>query len=783
MLGNKPLVRQLSICKEERNSDLLKVERLGKNIAYNGRVIGKIQLLYKAALPGELQAKLAIESAIDRFLEYLARECQIIVLDESDRHVRVFIPISCDSQVNALWQSFINQVAFSEYGKHQLPGLVQTFIQMLNSITLAGRGFSTLDIPIINHQQANILAAWYRAVIRDVEERQKKRQSQINDLQRSIDRDELTDKERTAKEKEIKDKQTMQDKEEKKYREYFQKTFINGLREQESTWESIELVKQQLKRSDLTKAQVKKLQKEEEKLRSKIIFTQDSVKRKLSVIEHSKGNPFEFVKLSEQESPEVFRTINSLVKIFTKTASDQINSTRGDIFTQCVWEMYRIIEMEHKDFDPTPPSLLTEQPVFNNTRSPGDDSREFCYACGIKIEDKKQWQVLRFIFERPSQRRQSSSTEGRPHICASCAVLSFASPLKVTDDSIIVKLEVHQEKDRLVSTGKIKDYLRMLTNKELHVSSGKYLVLSADKSSDGKSASEKLGQVQYALAKIADTLPVEVLTDFKVSLLIQGSEISLASHHLVMIKGLMDCYRQKIVSKEINLKLGDAIRYVQQDLPYLADYTLACVSDFQTDIALEQVRQRYLELLLQGDKSMNSEPKKISKRAKLYQDVAALTGITFAFVESLERTVKRHIESQGNKLKDEDKEKTIEREVKKLIEEVEQGCSFGYYASYGGKEKISVEAKLWKNPKHHFIYAEAKSLLEQLGINDREKQEDGKFFLQLYVDDILMVYRHISNSENYSQDRDWKELTYNIKLSLCARFPEYFRKPKSTGDK
>jgi hypothetical protein len=773
MLGNKTLVRQLSIAKKKGNSDRFLIERLGNNVTYNGVKIGNIQLLYKATLPGELQAKLAIESAIDRFLEYLAREGQIIVLDESDRHVRVFIPISCHDRVDDLWQRFIEEVAFSKYGKHQLPGLVQTFIQMLNSITLAGRGFSTLDIPIINPQQANILAAWYRAVIRDVEERQKKRQSQIDYLQRSIDNDELTDKERTAKGNDIKDKQTTQDKEEKKYREYFQKTFIKGLREQESTWESIELVKQQLQQSNLTKAQVKKMQKEEEKLRAKIIFTQDSVKRKLSLIEHSKDNPFEFVKLSEQESPEVFSKINSLVNIFTKTASDQINSTRGDIFTQCVWEMYRIIEMEDKDFDPIPPSLLTEQPVFNNTRSPGDDSREFCYACGIKIEDKKQWQVLRFIFERPSQRRQSSSTEGRPHICASCAVLSFASPLKVTDDSIIVKLEAHQEKDRLLSTGKIKDYLRMLTNKELHVSAGKYLVLAADKSSDGKSASEKLGQVQYALAKVADTLPLEVLTDFKVSLLIQRSEASLPSHRLVMIKGLMDCYRQKIVSKEINLKLGDAIRYVQQDLPYLADYTLACISEFQTDIALEQVRQRYWNLISPGKKSMNSDPKKISKRAKLYQDVAALTGITFAFAQSLESTAK-------SLLKPED----AEREVSKLIEKVDDAIAFNYYATLGDENKKSVQARLYQNPDLEFIYAQTKDLLsKKLNIQGREEKDDkGTTYLQLYADDVIRAYQYFANGD-YAQERDWKDLTYNLKLSLYTRFPELVRKLKSTGDK
>jgi hypothetical protein len=254
------LLRQLNLAKGFGDDELLKVAKLRNVITHNGVEIGKITLLYKSPLPGELQAKLAIESAIDRFIEYLAKVHHIIVLDESDRHVRIFSPISVNRTIEELWRSFIDDVAFSDYGEHQLPGLVQTFILMLNTIVLAGRGFSTLDIPIINRKQADILAAWYRAVIRDVEGRQNKRQWQIEELQRSIDSDDLNDKERTSKEKEIKDKQEMQAKEAKKYHESFQKSFIDSLEEQKSIWELIDSIEQQLKQEDLTKAQLKTLQ-------------------------------------------------------------------------------------------------------------------------------------------------------------------------------------------------------------------------------------------------------------------------------------------------------------------------------------------------------------------------------------------------------------------------------------------------------------------------------------------------------------------------------------------
>ncbi|MFM6402263.1 MAG: hypothetical protein ACKPFF_36755, partial [Planktothrix sp.] len=202
------------------------------------------------------------------------------------------------------------------------------------------------------------------------------------------------------------------------------------------------------------------------------------------------------------------------------------------------------------------------------------------------------------MFERPSQRRQSSASEDRPHICASCSILAFACPLKVTDESIIIQL--NSVDDSPQNQSKIKDYIRMLTNKELNLSAGRYLILSSERTLKGDLASQKLGQVQYALAKVASLFPVEVLSDFKISLLIQGSEaLTLANRHLILIKGLIGCYQQSIITsdQEVNLKLGDAIRYVEQDLPFLACYTLTRNSKFSDPFSLEKILERYWQEL------------------------------------------------------------------------------------------------------------------------------------------------------------------------------------------
>ncbi|WP_414548815.1 hypothetical protein [Anabaena sp. CCY 0017] len=778
------LKRELSLAKPNKTTEvLLELDFHGDRVIFQNQDIGKIQILYKSPLPGELQARLATESAIDRFLEYLQKLHQTIVLDESDRHVRVFIPNKQIPSFAELWKRFIRDIAFSDYGnhKHQLPGLIQTFIQMLNSVTLSGRGFSTLDVPILTKDQSNVLAAWYYAVIRDVGERQNNRQRQIDALEKELAGSDLDDKTRKSKAKDLQDKNAMQIKEADKYTEYFRKSFGKSLESQNAVWQELAQIETQLGGVKLNKSEHNKLQKQQEKLRIKVIFTSESIQQKLQIFNESRGQPFEFIKQDEENNPEKFSEIHKISKNFTKTATDQINSTRGDIFTQCVFEMYRLLENEPND--PLPQALLTEQPILPEARSPGDDSKEFCYSCGVKLDPKTtRWQVLRFMFERPYQRRQSATSAGSPHICASCSALAFASPLKVTDESIVLMLEpADNSTDFEVKKFKIKDYLRMLTNKEMHLSAGHYLILNSneDKTSTGDLASQKMGQLQYAIVKTAKNFPVEVLADFKFSLITQGSEkISLNSRHLIFIKGLMDSYGQQIVNagKEINMNLGDAVRYLQQDLPYLADYTLTKVANISNKYQLEQIRKMYWQAIQNDLKTkgvdMDSD-KQPAIKARLYIDIAALTGITYAFAQSLEITAR-----QANKGED-----YVEREVSKLIEKVDDAVAFCYYATLGDDTKRTVQSRLYNNPESYFIYQQAKNILDKLKLNDREIQDEkSKKYLILYADDVLNIYQYFKEN-GYSQEKEWKDLTYQLKLSLYTRFPELVRKQKSTSEK
>ncbi|WP_339374423.1 hypothetical protein [Picosynechococcus sp. PCC 8807] len=768
--SNSQLIRQLNILPSNNNVDFLWNLHIKANkIYFQNQEIGSLKILFKSTLPGELQARLSTESIIERYLEYLQKVYKIAVLNESDRHVELFIPDGTILDFEQLWRKFLQKVAFSDYGlpQYELPGLMQTFVAMLNSIKLAERGFNAPTLPIATRGQAIILCAWYYAVWQYTKEQYENRCINIKKWNLELEKETIADKDRKKILKDIKEAQEKSQKNIDK----FAKKFGEVLAEHQDIYKKLESISSQLNSSEIDSKKSKKMKKEEQTLLSKVVFGEEFIIDKQKVFADSQKDPFKFLEIDKNKNQETFTSIAELSKKFSKTAIDQIGK-KSDYFVKCIIEIYRLLEiLKNNKFDPLPAPILTEEIIPPRSRSPGDDHKEFCYACGVGLDPKKaKWQVLRFMFERPSQRRQSASGEGRPHICDSCALLAFASPLKVTDESIILKLEAA---DNQISTQlKLKDYLRMLTCKEMNLNAGKYIVLTSDKTKKGDAASSKLGQVQYAIAKVASLFSVEVLQDFKFSLITQASEpIILSNRHLIFVKGIMAGYGQSIIEsgKEINLKLGDAIRHIQKDMPYLAEYSITKNVTYSDCFELEKVRQLYWQTIQHDLGNNMTSNKRLAKRARLYKDVAALTGLTAAFVGSMESS-----------LKSKEKEEDYRREMSKLIEKVDDPNFFGYYATLG--VETIVQARLWKNPDNYFIYQQTQELLQTLGQSNREQEKEGKTWLQLYIDDVTNAYAHFADSDNYSQEKDWKELTYQLKLSLYTRFPELVRKSKNSGD-
>jgi len=88
-------------------------------------------------------------------------------------------------------------------------------------------------------------------------------------------------------------------------------------------------------------------------------------------------------------------------------------------------------------------------------------------------------------------------------------------------------------------------------------------------------------------------------------------------------------------------------------------------------------------------------------------------------------------------------------------------------------------ATLWRSADNYFIYDEAAKLLERLSVNraERETVDGNQRRLQFYFDDIVKAYTLLFE-EDYRTEKARREFTYELKLSLYSRFPEYL-KPKS----
>ncbi|MDW8055015.1 MAG: hypothetical protein RMJ86_10805, partial [Anaerolineae bacterium] len=195
---------------------------------------------------------------------------------------------------------------------------------------------------------------------------------------------------------------------------------------------------------------------------------------------------------------------------------------------------------------------------------------------------------------------------------------------------------------------------------------------------------------------------------------------------------------------------------------------------------LEELRALHVQWLENDPSNITGRKAQMEehvRKAQVFRDVAGLTGILYAFV---------------TRVRNETDSSSAEREVKKLIEKVDEPYHFIYDAAGSLR---SGDAKLWRRPSTHFIYDQAKALLSEACIEVREEntgwgkwirwqvarifgcaivisRESGESALKFYFDDLVKVYDHLFKTR-YTTEKDRRYLTYQVKLSLYARFPEY----------
>lgn len=645
--------------------------------------IGEVHVFHKTIFPQEAQARIAYEVFLDRFLEYVQREYKMALLRQGEADATLFLPLGVNFELEAVWDDFVE---YSFTGDALRAG----FVRLVSNVSLANRGVSTLNVPIVNSQQAKVLAAFYRANLARVERGEDRRRQEIVKLERELD---------------------------------------EGSEDREKT------------KKDLAR-----------------------LKKELATWEKRYADAHKLLRDLSQQHPDWLKEIESIARQYMTGEAPRQLALRGDITAKAAREMKRLAELE--TFYELPPFLSEEEIPFS-IRKGGDNVKGICYACGRALRGG-HYDARKFIFESPSQRPQSAGSEKRPRVCGTCALVSLASPIKTGSDRLIVRL---RRPDMAGSSYLLEDQLRMLMVGELNIVAGRYALVQVTEQVSRRGGKEPLpnmiGQKQYAFYKIATLFPTEVFRFYEIEGLIGSSVVSLPGRLLTVLGGLFNIFgldsrswwsEQK--GKLVN-PVNQAIRYVQKEEVISGVYTLIRGGLLHNNrfypaqgSKLETLYEEYWRWL------MNEE----LKEAQRFRDVAAMTGLLYAFCAYTRSEVKK---AGGN----------VRIEVRKLIERATEPFGFTYTAA--GKTK-SERATLYRNADIYFCFDRAIDLLEELGVDLTEREdtnEEGTSTLTFYFDDVTNAYTHLFENR-YSTPKEQRDFTNVLRMSLHSRFPELMERQK-----
>lgn len=708
------------------------VRELGRLGASAGRSApslsdGDCLLLYKHPLPGETQARLAYEYVLAEFVRFLEQSDKAVAESESGGHVLLWFPSEAPKEPGAWleerWRAFLEELTSAQ-------GFRQTFALALNSAKLAGSaGFSTLETPILSHPHALSIAGLYWLAM------QKGLAVNRRDLEEA---DEL--RARASEEPDAKKARELCKKEAEKRKKAldFQKHVRAGFER---------LINQS---PDSRTSQT-----------ISAVLGEDDLQ---TLPTRLKAN-----------NPQLYRQVEYAARGYGATAREQLNSARGDIFPKIVWEMVRLAEGEYELY-PLPP-LLSAASFASGLRQAGDAHGRFCYSCGKALAKRDpRFKSRRLLFEAPEQRAQSAGSSGPVEVCAVCAGLSLLGPVKLTAETQVVRLggqgDVREEAQRALE--------RQVLN-ELGASAGDYIALRATESDkNGKPAPTVWGRKQYAIAKLALTLPPEVFQrGLEACLYDKGREVRLRPSTLFATAALARAYRQEIRrGNDLNRRLGRAICHFDQGKWVFGEYELLLglteggfdANELPTiGREVEESRGNLLEVLME-------EGGQAVREAQKQQHIVGYASLLYAFTDEARRALQKRSDLQP-----EDKD----RELKKLVQLADaEPTLFLNRASAARTTPEEAEGygydevRLYWDERHQYGYRWAKELLEEIdqeyGQNlqrEGNAEIDGRpaRFLSLRPEDLAAIYAWLR--AQYPSPADWRGFLYQAKLFLFTRYP------------
>ncbi len=708
---------------EQIDREILELPKIeNQTVTFKTQSIGKIYNYQRIVLPQEMQIKIAYDSLIERFLQFLQQEKYVIRLFENAFTISLFVPY-LDFQLEKEWERFIQQSAYSE------KELYKSFTLLVNSLKLTDRGFGYVRFPPATKMMAHWLAAFYIATLRER-------------ILRNAD------------------------------------NYRNANTALSKAQENVKRYQDQLKPDNLTERRRANIESKLCNERENLNEAKQALKSALRV------NQAEFNKilsgLRDQTNTVNFDHAEKLSRQFNRTGSMQFSYGTVKLKSQGGKSSIEdtIIEILNEPIAlPSCPFVPLDTMPEIIVRNAGDNAKNLCYSCGRTLPAKERHQQAnRFVLGDPSQRLQSGGSQAQPNVCGECLTVAFACPVKLTSGAIVVQLAPRDEIDQPFS---IENQLRMLTLGELNLVAGRYLLINCREfAGSGNSrilVSEKIGQVQYTLWRVACTLPAEALGTMKFTLFTGGAEIPLKTRHLVWLSLLNKIFSPDlIVEQRDNIPLGQAIRLIEKDEVIAAIYKMVTVdpdkreanqlwaTSYREKRVLEELREKHC-ILLEQLSEKGEKPK--MNQARLFRHVAGLTGLTYAYCD--------YVRSEVNK----DEKLNTEREVSKLIEQVTNPNFFNYAAS---EPLTGTRATMFRNDDNYFCYDQAKCLLTKelnLDLSSRVESisERGQLQLSIYFDDILNAYTTLF--ENYYKSaNEQRKLCYQLKLSLYAKFASLFQR-------
>ena len=701
-------------------SELLKVE--GQTVTFKTQSIGKIYDYQRIVLPQEMQIRIAYDSLIERFLQFLQQEKYAIRLFENAFTISLFVP-HLDFQLEKEWVRFIQQFAYSE------KELYKSFTLLVNSLKLTDRGFGYVRFPPATKKMAHWLAAFYVATLRERVLRNADNYRQANAASSKVQ-------------------------------------------------ENVKRYQDQLKADSLTESRRMSIKSKLNNERENLNEAKQALKSALKV------NQAEFNQilsgLRNQTDRVDFDHAERLSRQFNRTGAMQFSYGTVKLKSQGGKSSIEdtIVEILNEPITlpgcPFVPLDIIPEIIVRNA---GDNAKNLCYSCGRSLPVKgHHQQANRFVLGDPSQRLQSGGSQAQPNVCGECLTFAFACPVKLTSGAIVVQLAPRNDTDQPFS---IENQLRMLTLGELNLVAGRYLLINCREfvgSGNNRTlVSEKIGQVQYTLWRVACALPAEALETMKCTLFTGGAEIPLKTRHFVWLSLLNEIFSPNlVVEQRDNIPLGQAIRLIEKDEMIAAIYKMATVApdkreanqlwetSYREKRILEDLREKHCTLLEQLPEK-GEKPK--MNQARLFRHVAGLTGLTYAYCD--------YVRSEVNK----DEKLNTEREVSKLIEKVTNPNFFNYAAS---DPLTGTRATMFRNDDNYFCYDQAKRLLtEELNLDlssrGESTSERGQLQLPIYFDDIVNAYTTLFE-KYYKSANEQHKLCYQLKLSLYAKFASLFQK-------